>query len=159
MIQGLPDPEKLPKDLRDLYLEAEATAQEAATAFADLKFKIDAWSAQETKCIHNLQQHEFDNALMPLQNLKDGFRPAVLPFEIRDGGPLDGKRIITLCIVLPGKKAVMPVLQVPDFDLLSQSVCASSHPFELILPADGEGKNWQSIISETVKEYEDKENE
>lgn len=154
MIEGLPyRPEDVPPELRDLYRKVEVLIAKTAPILDELNQGMEKHATCEAMKDGNLQEHEVQNAYMPVINFKQGYSPAVCAFEVRDGGPMDGKRIVTLCVQLADQKTVMPVLQVPDFDMIAGAEYVGTKEIELLLPEDSEGVGWQEIISDTNEEY------
>ena len=115
--------------------------------------KVADYMASKVEREEGIEEYELENSLGPISQIAMGYKPAVVPFEVR-GGPDDGKRLVTLCVQLADGKTVMPVLQVPDFHVLeSAEYVGSKDDLEILLPEDGIGIGWQRVISDTVEEY------
>ena len=116
---------------------------------------LDAMSSHAKRKMmseENVAEHEIDNVFNPLMHIMRGWAPAVVPLEVR-GGKNDGKRIITLCVKLADKKTVLPVLQVPDFDMLNQAeYIGSIDGLQVMIPEDQEGVGWQKEVAEMVED-------
>lgn len=142
-------PDDLQKKMEAVSLELEIATKRSMAVFVEISKHIEQKAASDD----GISEHELRNAINPVMALASGYRPVVIPFEIR-GGEDDGKRLITLCVMLADDKTVMPVLQVPDFDVLADAeYIGSIDGLEVILPEDAEGVDWQKTVSETVEEY------
>lgn len=143
----------IPPELR-LKMDAVEAQLEAATRRSlEVMAEIAKAAEQKTAREENISENELRNALNPVMAIAGGCKPIAIPFEVR-GGENDGKRLITLCVMLADGKTVMPVLQVPDFDVLANAeYIGSIEGLEVILPEDSAGTDWQKTISETVDRY------
>ena len=147
------NPDDLPENIKMLFEEADELGKVASKKMGESLNALNDYLRNKTMRDDNIRPHELDNAIMPISNLMHGYKPVVAPFEIR-GGPDDGKRIVTLCVQLADNKTVMPVLQVPDFDILNEAEYVGSiEEMELVLPEDAEGIGWQKTVSEHVESY------
>lgn len=145
--------EDLPPELQQKMDAVEADMKSVVDKGVGVLSEIETFFRNKVQSDDGLADYELDNAFQPIVNLSSGYRPAVVPFEIR-GGEHDGKRLITLCVILADEKTVMPVLQVPDFAVIEQAeYVGSMEEIEVILPEDLEGRDWQKTVAETVKEY------
>lgn len=140
--------------ISDLPEEITQKMEELSRQNMELMKEIADYLAQKVRKDEGIEEHELENALGPISQIAMGYKPAVVPFEVR-GGPEDGKRIVTLCVQLQDDETVMPVLQVPDFHVLDSAEYVGSHEeIEIILPDDGVGIGWQKTILDTIEEYE-----
>ena len=153
MIEGLPSPEELPSRLKELRSKAAHLLECLAPMLVELKDGEAEHQQRKTMADEGIEEHEFLNAYMPILNFQSAHKPVVCAFEVRDGGPMDGKRIVTLCVLLADGKTVMPVLQVPDFDMIAGAQYVGTKEREVILPEDSVGIAWQETINKTYNEY------
>ena len=142
----------LPEEIRAALREAEESAKKSGQLMTKALDMVVLHVKKKAKA-DGIEPHELDNVVTPMANFMGGWTPVVIPFEIRDGGPNDGKRIIALCVQLPDKKTVMPMLQVADFDTIATAKYAGKEEIEIILPQDSSGIGWQKTVSETMEQY------
>jgi len=146
--------EDIPDDLKKRMESVELSMRSVMDQGMEVMNEIESFFRSKVERDDGITEDELENAIQPVSNLSQGYRPAVVPFEIR-GGESDGKRLITLCVMLADGKTVMPVLQVPDFAVIEQAeYVGSMDDLQVILPDDPEGRGWQETVSETVKEYQ-----
>lgn len=142
----------LPEEIQAALDVAGKAANESARLMTEALNMVVAHVRKKAKS-DGIEPHELDNVVTPMANFMGGWTPVVIPFEIRDGGPNDGKRIIALCVQLADKKTVMPMLQVADFDTIATAKYAGKEEIEIILPEDSSGIGWQKTVSDTVEQY------
>ena len=145
--------EDLPPELKQKLEQSQVELKAVMDKSMDLMDEVGTFFRNKVQSDDGLADYEMDNAFLPIMNLSQGYRPAVVPFEIR-GGENDGKRLITLFVLLADEKTVMPVLQVADFAVIEQAEYVGSiEDLEVMLPEDLIGQDWQKTIADTVKEY------
>lgn len=147
------NPDNFPPEIQEMMRDASKKSEVAARASIKVVEAMAEHSKRKLMLEESIAEHELDNAINPITHIMHGWTPAVVPFEIK-GGVNDGKRIVALCVKLADGKTVLPVLQVPDFDMLAKAqYIGSKDDLEIIIPPDQEGVGWQKEVGDMVEEY------